>query len=60
MLALLGTDLSVVYFVFDGVFGHNDAVQMVRQTGLQLISKLRHDSALYLPYEGRHSRQAKE
>lgn len=52
MLVLLGTDLRVVYFVFDGAFGHNDAVQMVRQTGLQLISKLRHDAALYLPYEG--------
>ena len=52
MLALLGTDLSVVYFVFDGAFGHNDAVQRVRQTGLPLVSKRRHDSALYFPYEG--------
>lgn len=28
---------------------------MVRQLGLHLISKLRHDSALYLPYQGRYS-----
>ncbi len=52
MLALLGTDLCVVYFVFNGAFGNNDAVQMVRQTGLHLVSKLRHDAALYFPYEG--------
>ena len=25
---------------------------MVKQTGLQLIAKLRHDSALYFPYDG--------
>jgi putative transposase len=52
MLALLRANVSVVYFVFDGAFGHNDALQMVRQTCLHLISKLRHDAALYFPYEG--------
>ena len=43
---------KVVYFVFDGELGHNDAMQMVRQVGLHLISKLRHNSALYFPYDG--------
>lgn len=47
--------MKLDYFVFDGAFGNNDAVQMVRQLGLHLISKLRHDSALYLPYQGRYS-----
>jgi putative transposase len=42
----------VRYFVFDGAFGHNQALQMVRRTGLELISKLRHNAALYLPYDG--------
>lgn len=55
MLALLRTDLSVVYFVFDGAFGNNDALQMVRQTCLHLISKWRHDAALYFPYEGHYT-----
>jgi hypothetical protein len=32
----------VVYFVFDGELGHNDALQMVRQVGLHLVSKLRY------------------
>jgi putative transposase len=41
-----------VYFIFDGAFGQNEALQMLRQLGLQLISKLRHDAALYCPYEG--------
>ena len=52
LLQLVGDDLKVRYFVFDGAFGHNDALQMVKQLGLQLISKLRHDAALYFPYEG--------
>jgi len=30
----------------------NDAMHMVRQVGLQLISKLRYNSALYFPYDG--------
>ncbi len=52
LLALIGTDLSVVYFVYDGALGNNTGVQMVRQCGLHLISKLRYDAALYFPYEG--------
>ncbi len=44
--------LTVTYLVLDGHFGNNPAWHMVRQTGLQLISKLRCDSALYLPYDG--------
>jgi putative transposase len=55
LLALIGEHIKLVYFVFDGAFGHNDALQMVRQLGLHLISKLRHDSALYFPYDGPYS-----
>jgi len=52
LLALGGLDLNLVYCVLDGAFGHNYALQMVRQCSLHLISKLRHDAALYFPYEG--------
>jgi putative transposase len=52
LLALIGTDLSIVYLVYDGALGNNAGLQMVRQCGLHLISKLRYDAALYLPYEG--------
>ena len=44
--------LSLTYLVLDGHFGNHPALHMVRQCGLHLISKLRHDSALYLPYAG--------
>lgn len=33
----------------------NDSLQMVRQCGLHLISKLRFDSALFFPYSGEYS-----
>jgi putative transposase len=52
LLEQLGTHLKVVYFLFDGELGHNDAMQMVRQLGLHVVSKLRYNAALYLPYEG--------
>jgi hypothetical protein len=39
--ALSGDAFQVVYFLFDGELGHNDAMQMVSQVGLHLISKHR-------------------
>lgn len=55
LLQMVGTTIPIRYFVYDGAFGHNDALQMVRQCGLYLISKLRYDSALWFPYEGPYS-----
>jgi putative transposase len=52
LLQQMGEAFKVVYFVFDGELGHNDAMQMVRQVGLHLVSKLRYNSALYFPYAG--------
>lgn len=52
LLHLLGIDLIPVYCVMDGAFGNNNALQMVQQCSLQLISKLRYDAALYFPYDG--------
>lgn len=40
------------HMVLDGKFGNHPALHMVRGCGLHLISKLRHDAALYFPYEG--------
>src|SRR5258708_23305906 len=58
-LQLIGDQVKVIYFVYDGAFGNNDALQMVKQTGLHLISKLRHDSALYFTYNGPYSGRGK-
>jgi putative transposase len=55
LLNLVNSDINLVYFLFDGAFGNNDALQMVRQCELHLISKMRYDSALYLPYVGKYS-----
>ena len=52
LLLLFGIDLVPVYCVMDGAFGNNNALQMVRQCSLHLISKLRCDAALYFPYPG--------
>jgi putative transposase len=52
LLQLFGGLVPLTYLVLDGHFGTNAALQMVRQCGLQLISKLRADSALYLRYDG--------
>jgi putative transposase len=52
VLARIGTLFSVTYLVLDGHFGNNPALQMARRCHRHLISKLRADSALYLPYLG--------
>jgi putative transposase len=44
--------VSVQYLALDGHFGNNAALQMTRQCGLHLISKLRHDAALHFCYDG--------
>lgn len=54
---LLGQELKPIYCVLDGAFGHNNALQMVQQCGLHLVSKLRYNSALYFPYEGPQKKQ---
>lgn len=44
--------IPLTHMVLDGHFGTHPALHMVRGCGLHLISKLRHDAALYVPYEG--------
>jgi hypothetical protein len=51
-LRQMGEAFKGGYVVFDGELGHNDAMQMVRQVGLHVVSKLRYNSALYCPYTG--------
>ena len=45
--------ISLTYLVLDGHFGNPHALHMARPCHVHLISKLRSDSALYLPYTGR-------
>ncbi len=52
LLQLIATVLAVTYLVLDGHFGNHNALQMARQCGLHLVSKLRYDAALYFPYTG--------
>ena len=52
LLERIGGVLPLTYLVLDGHFGNAAALQMALECQLQLISKLRSDSALYLPYTG--------
>jgi hypothetical protein len=56
LMALIGQILHIRHLVMDGKFGNNNALQMARQCGLHLVSKLRCDSALYFRYDGPQSR----
>ena len=49
VLAKVGGLIPLEYFVLDGYFGHNNALQMTQHCQLHLISKLRRDAALYFP-----------
>ena len=56
LLATIGNAVSLTYVALDGHFGNYPSALMVRQTGLHLISKMRSDAALYLPFEGEHKK----
>lgn len=55
LLTRIRSQLPLTYLLLDGHFGTNSALQMARRNGLHLISKLRADSALFLPYDGPYS-----
>ncbi len=52
LLRRIGSFLPLTYLVLDGHFGNAAAREMALACKLDLISKLRCDSALYLPYDG--------
>ena len=56
-LEMLKNLVVIRHLVLDGHFGNNNALQMTRQCGLHLISKLRRDSALYFRYESKQKRK---
>lgn len=56
-LKMLQDQVTVRYLALDGHFGNNNALQMVWQCGLHLISKLRYDAALYFVYDSRQKRK---
>lgn len=44
--------LPAAFLVLDGYFGNQHYMRLAAEHGLHLISKLRSDAALYLPYSG--------
>jgi putative transposase len=44
--------LQVKHIVLDGKFGNYPSTWVVREAGYHIISKMRHNSALYLPFDG--------
>jgi len=55
LLQLVGNGTTLIYIVFDGAFGNNNALQMAKQCGLHLICKFHRNCALYFPYSGKYS-----
>lgn len=52
VVELVRAVLGVRYLVLDGHYGNAGGYALARGEGLELISKLRHDAALYAPYVG--------
>ena len=59
-LKVIGNKVSLSFFVYDGAFGNNECLSMVKDCGLSLISKLHCNAALYFPYEGPLSKGKKK
>ena len=54
LLETIGTSMKLKYVALDGHFGNYPSAFMVKQANLDLISKMRSDAALYLPFEGEY------
>ncbi|KAF5416792.1 MAG: hypothetical protein C5S48_01920 [Candidatus Methanogaster sp.] len=58
---LIGTTIPIKYAVLDGAFGNNNAMRMILQCKMHIISKLKRTSALYFqftgPYGGRGAKR---
>jgi len=54
VLETIGATIRLKYVVMDGHFGNYPSAYMVRQAQLHLISKLRHNAALYSAFVGEH------
>ncbi len=54
-LSMIGNQVAITFFVYDGAFGNNPCLQMVKACGLSMISKLQCNAALWYPYEGEYS-----
>jgi len=55
LLHLITPSIPLTYLLLDGHFGNHNALHMAQQCRVQLISKLRSDAALYVPYEGSYA-----
>lgn len=60
LLGLIQDTIQPVYFVYDGALGNNHGVQLTRQLGLHLISKLRNNSALHFLWQGEYAGQGRK
>lgn len=60
ILKMIRVFVKVKHLAMDGHFGHNQAVLMAHTNGLELISKLRSDAALYEKYEGEQHRYGRK
>lgn len=56
---MIGQEIGVKHLLLDGAFGNNNALQMSRRCGLHLVSKLRSDAALFLPYVGEQKKKGR-
>ena len=56
LLGVIKNPIRLKYVALDGHFGNYPSALMVRQSGLHLISKMRSDAALYLPFEGEYKK----
>jgi putative transposase len=48
--------LKISYLVLDGFYGNQHYLKYAQTKGLKIISKLKHNAALILPYQGRQNK----
>jgi IS4 transposase len=54
LFQIIANFIPITYLALNSHFGNNNALQMAGQVNLHIISNLRHDSVLYIPYHNAH------
>ena len=57
VLSVIGERVKIKFCLLDGAFGNNASIQMVRQCGLHIVSKLNRRAALFLPFSGEQKKR---
>jgi putative transposase len=60
VLTTIGKTIVLKYIALDGHFGNYPSVKMVKELGLEIVSKMRSDASLFLKFTGKQNKRGRK